>query len=303
MVTFDSYFCRMNSRFLFSYKSFKFFFFLSVFLIFFGRANQLLFWEAPFRTILWDEELMKPISQNIFGIDWTHYATSMDTDHAINTSITIVGILLLISAFSALIFYIKNYRFLLPFIFIGSLLIGLIVFLEYKEKFYHSAQLIEGSIQAGAGILYVLWGSGKLKKKYMIFGLKLIIALTFLGHGLYALGYYATPGNFIDMTIILLGIEEIQAHLFLKMIGILDILVIIFIFIPDLVIPTLIYTVIWGTLTAFARIIYYLKLSDFDPNSFYMVHDTVYRIPHGLIPLALLILLLSKRNILNYEKN
>lgn len=48
--------------------------------LFAGRAWQHLRWDGPYRTLLWDEALMKPFVQRILGMDWASYATDPSTD-------------------------------------------------------------------------------------------------------------------------------------------------------------------------------------------------------------------------------
>ena len=60
---------------------------LSVILVFLGYAYQYLFFSAPFRAILWDESLLKPVIESIFKTPWEKYATSLTVDKWIQTSI------------------------------------------------------------------------------------------------------------------------------------------------------------------------------------------------------------------------
>lgn len=276
--------------------------FLASFLIFFGRSMQLILWDAPFRELIWDERLMKPIVQGVFGRSWQEYATDLSIDIKVQRTIKAIGWIILSGAVSTVLLYFSKKRIFRIPIYIASVFVTLIVFLEFKEKFFHSAQMIEGTIQALAPICFIWLLNPKIKIKYIQFFLKIIIGLTFLGHGLYAVGVYATPGNFVDMTIILLGVNEEQAKLFLHIVGWLDIIIFPLLFIPKTIKPALWYAIIWGVLTALARIFYYLELTNFELNSFFMVHDTLFRLAHGLVPLALYFYLNHQKK-LYYEKN
>ena len=117
------------------------------------------------------------------------------------------------------------------------------------------------------------------------------IALTFFGHGLYAMGYHPLPDNFIDMTTSCIGINESQARTFLQVAGYLDFVVAIGIFIPKVDRHLLIYAAIWGGLTALARVV-----ANFDPAFpgewlAAWVHETAYRLPHAAGPLVLWMLI------------
>lgn len=259
--------------------------FLASFLIFFGRSMQLILWDAPFRELIWDERLMKPIVHDIFGMSWQDYATDLSVDIKVQRTVQAIGWIILSGAISVILLYFSKKRIFRIPIYIASTFVLLIVFMEFKEKFFHSAQIIEGTIQIFTPICFILLLTTKIRHIKLF--LKIIIGLTFLGHGLYAIGVYATPGNFVDMTIILLGVNEEQAKLFLHIVGWLDIIIFPLLFITKTIKPALWYAIIWGILTALARIIYYLELTNFELNSFFMVHDTLFRLAHGLVPLAL----------------
>ncbi|MGI9525870.1 MAG: hypothetical protein ACR2MS_02040 [Weeksellaceae bacterium] len=260
---------------------------------------QLIFWEAPFRTLLWDQQLLKPIVENILNTDWKTYANSPQTDVYINDSILFVGWIFIISALACVTAFLDYYKKISTIIiYIGAILLALVIFLEFKEKFYHTAQLIEGAIQVGTCFLFPIWINQHIGKRRLALLLKIVIGLCFAGHGLYAIGFYATPGKFIDMTIILLGVNETQAKLFLHIVGWLDILIFPLLFTKFLWKPALIYAILWGFLTSFARMAYYLVLNNFEVLAFSMLHDTLFRLSHGLIPLSLYILL----SIINSKK-
>ncbi len=130
----------------------------------------------------------------------------------------------------------------------------------------------------------------------LLFILKLLIALTFLGHGLYAIGYYPVPGYFVDMVIRIFKCSESVARFFLFIAGVLDIVIAVGLFLPNktVVKHCLIWAVIWGFSTAIARVLgnFY---SDFILHSLHQtVYEMLYRLPHGLFPLLALFLLNTK---------
>ena len=81
---------------------------ISVFSVFLGRAWQHLFWDAPYRTLFWDEELLQPLIENIFNISWSKYVTAASTDLWIQNCVFYTGVLYLLGAISVL-FY-ENYK-------------------------------------------------------------------------------------------------------------------------------------------------------------------------------------------------
>ena len=62
------------------YKSVNTLLRIAAVLLFAGRAWQHLFWDAPFRTLLWDQQIMEGLVLWIRGGTWQEYATSEKTD-------------------------------------------------------------------------------------------------------------------------------------------------------------------------------------------------------------------------------
>ena len=65
---------------------------LSTAAVFFGRAYQHLFWDAPFRTLLWDEQIMSGIVQFFSSLSWEEYINSLVVDDGINQVINGFGL-------------------------------------------------------------------------------------------------------------------------------------------------------------------------------------------------------------------
>ncbi len=262
---------------------------IAVFFIFIGRAWQHLFWDAPYRTFFWDESLLKPIVENWFSISWTAYVTSPTTDEFIQSTIKFKGILYTIAAVCSLLIVKKNKRFLKLPIYIGGFSLVVLSILLTKEKFYHLAQFFEHSIQFGLPFVLLYCLSEKYKKETAVLMLKILIAITFFSHGLYAFGAYPVPGKFIDMVIQIIGCSESHAITFLYVAGILDFILAVLIFIPKTAKYALIYAVIWGLLTAVARIVANFY-TDFPLQSIHQnLYQVIYRLPHGLVPLIVLL--------------
>ncbi|MFD2561452.1 hypothetical protein [Aquimarina rubra] len=268
---------------------------ISVFLIFFGRAWQHLFWDAPYRTFFWDESLLKPIIEGLFNTSWQEYATSERTDQIIQNGIKTNGFIYLIAAISSLAIRKEVSKLFRIPILIGGISLVLLTLLMTKEKFYHAAQFFEHSIQFGLPLVLLYSYSKRLKIERLILILKILIAFTFFSHGLYAFGFYPVPGKFVDMTIHIFGFSESNAIAFLYVAGILDFILAILIFIPKVQIYALWYAVIWGLLTALARIVanfyWEFPLQSIHQN----LYEVLYRLPHGLTPL-LVILSIKKQS-------
>ena len=93
---------------------------------------------------------------------------------------------------------------------------------------------------------------------------------------------------FVDMVINIFQFSEVHAKLFLKIAGVLDFLVAILIFIPRISTYALLYAALWGGLTALARTWANFYWS-FPLESLHQhLYETIYRLPHMLVPLAAL---------------
>ncbi|WP_106793335.1 hypothetical protein [Aquimarina sp. Aq78] len=267
---------------------------ISVFLIFIGRAWQHLFWDAPYRSFFWDEGLLKPTIEGVFNISWKDYVTSSTTDHTIQAIIRSNGILYLIAAFCALGFTINNKKWMRFPILAGGISLVILAVLLTKEKFYHTAQFFEHSIQFGLPFVLLYTYTDNFTSKRFILTLKILIAVTFFSHGLYAFGFYPVPGKFVDMVIQIAGCSESVAITFLYIAGILDFVIAALIFVPKTAIYTLWYALIWGLATAFARIVANFYI-DFPLQSIHQnLYEVLYRLPHGLVPFITILVLKNK---------
>ncbi|WP_025667170.1 hypothetical protein [Aquimarina megaterium] len=262
---------------------------LSTFLIFLGRAYQHMVWDAPYRTFLWDESILKSSIETIFGITWNDYVTSLSAANSISFSIKVIGIFYLTCAIITLMIKPNMKKTGKFFLIGGSIGLFILALLYCKEKFLHVGQFFEYTIQFMTPILLymVVFTSIEFKKIRLI--ALIAIALTFSCHGLYAIGYYPRPGSFIDMTLNTLPISEPSAHAMLKIAGILDFVVAIAIFIPRISYAALVYAFVWGGLTAIARLVGHFHIA-FLWNSFSQwTWEMLIRLPHGLIPLFVMI--------------
>ena len=76
---------------------------LSTFLVFLGRAYQHIVWDAPYRTFLWDESILKGSIETIFGIAWNDYVTNLSAANTISFSIKTIGVFYLLCAIVTLL--------------------------------------------------------------------------------------------------------------------------------------------------------------------------------------------------------
>jgi hypothetical protein len=173
---------------------------------------------------------------------------------------------------------------------------------------YQIPQLIEWGIQFLSPIIFYLYFSGKIKASYRL--ALAAVAMTFLGHGIYALGLgVGVPSYFLDMTISFFGFSENWARSYLMVAGILDMLILgacLFYFIKsfssdnskifknsylnNLGMALIMWACVWGAVTAFARVIV-IPHKELGDEVLYWAFETMVRLPHALIPLFVLIML------------
>ncbi|MES2854543.1 MAG: hypothetical protein V4692_01715 [Bdellovibrionota bacterium] len=260
---------------------------LSVAAVFFGRAWQHLFWDAPFRTILWDEELLTGAVEFFTTMTWSEYATSGEVDTIIQFLIRGTGVLYLLCAAAALRVKASHAfeRFVLA---IGSVGLTILALLYYKQKFYQLGQFLEYACQFGAPML-LLWATRKpsaIYSKHFSIALRVAVALTFACHGLYAVGYYPVPGEFVDMMISILGVTDAQALKLLEIAAVLDFGVagaLVF----GIALPyAFAYAAFWGVLTTLARIFANVSYANLVGDSAQWLPEAIYRLPHAFVPMV-----------------
>ena len=253
-----------------------------------GRSWQFIVWDAPLRTLFWDQNLLEPLVLFFSEMTWTEFVTSDALDNFIQNLKLSFGVVLLGTAIAC--FFVQRFPKLVKILLWCSFFILVfVIFLRAKEKFYQLGQFLEHASQLGVIPLYIAIISDRFKMYWLRYA-KVLVALTFICHGLYAIGYYPRPGNFVDMTIKTLGCTESLAHELLFYVGIVDIAVAFLIFVPKIAVYVLWYVAFWGLFTAFLRVTTGVYL-DFFWDSFLQVwHTTVYRWVHGLLPLSLVFL-------------
>jgi len=182
---------------------------------------------------------------------------------------------------------------------VGFLCLFLLALLEFMQRQFYLGLLIEHSLQVCAPAIYYLALYHKQNfSKYTLY-IKMIIALTFIGHGMFALGIHPVPGTFVDMLIIVLGVSEALARNLLLVAGSLDFIACIYLFIPRTELYGLGFAVIWGTITACARVLAYFDFDLLAMSSHQWILQTLIRLPHGLIPLAMFLYLKNKKNLIH----
>ncbi len=259
-----------------------------------GRGWQHIFWDPPYRTLLWDEKLIKPLIENIFGIGWEEYVTSIKIDHYLQNCFQLIGVLLIIGIFFT-VFLNRFTKLAGIYLIVCS---GWLLFLStlyWKEYFWDLPQFVELTAQWTAPLVMLMLYHSFSRKINILRILRIILSLTFFGHGLYAIGLVPLPGQWVDMVINTFSCSETNAKIFLKIIGVGDILASILIFFPKSEKPGLWYMMVWGSLAALGRLIgnYYVEIGFFN-YLHQQLGEFLYRIPQFLFPAMTLLILKEK---------
>lgn len=175
---------------------------------------------------------------------------------------------------------------------LGAFVSFLILFTDNCDSFYQSSylphQFVEHTLMMFTPLLYVLSEQRGLPS--IIRFLKIAVALTFIGHGVFAVSWNVIPAHFTAMSQYILGLEQNEVKVFLLIMGILDFIAAFLIFTKKQESKALLYMIIWGVLTSLARFIY-----GFESDLFKGVLGTFYRFPHFLVPFVVLMFAYSKR--------
>ncbi len=265
-----------------------------------GRGWQFLSKSTPFNAFFFHPVFMHPIIENVYGIDWKEYLNNPEWYAGYKKLVRIWGVFLMLGS----VFYIGMKKIPVRIIksvsIIFFLLLFFLAFCYYIEKGFRLGQFVEYASQVSSPIIlwyffqhYFLEKKTPSPKSTFVFFIKIMIALTFIGHALFALGYYPIPGYFVDMIIKSFGMTESAAKTFLSVVGWLDIIAALLLFIPF---PKwqkigLYYIVGWGFLTALARVYANVSYGLGWYSLKQWLPEFLMRFPHFMLPLFLFFIL------------
>ena len=168
---------------------------------------------------------------------------------------------------------------------------------SYVSAGFVPEQFVEHTLQMALPLIliYVCKSNG-VTSISLYYLLAVLVGLTFIGHAFFALGVHYVPGHFIEMTSRSLGMNSESSIYFLYFVGWMDVIFAVLAFVPALRKFALGYLIIWGLLTSLARI--YYVLGDGVTAEWLLVNlpNTIYRLPHGLIPILMLLLVWKKNS-------
>ncbi len=261
---------------------------IGAFFCFAGWTWVHFYWEGPYGIFLWQETSYALADR--FGISWDNYVGSGANDGLIQKWIHRAAWLFLACSILTLTVR-KKSRFQMAALTGGSGLLAILAYAKYLAAQRQLPMFIEYGGQILIPLILVMALALGVRHRVTVRTAMLALIMTFVGHGLYALGYYwPTPANFYGMTSVILQMEHDTARIFLRIVGALDLIVCIGIFIPLLRRSCALYAAVWGLLTALARPVAGMSMSLNYWGSDQFIHEVVLRAPHFMIPLYLFFL-------------
>ncbi len=262
-----------------------------------GYAFRAFSADLPFRSLLWDEGLLRPWVERGGGT-WAGWVGAQGGGNKLGYCLKLVFLAILSWAFLSLLRATENrppYRSML----VLSLLLGTIILLQTKENFWRWGYFVEHALQiASPLVLAAYWRSGLTASLHL--GIRLLIALTFIGHGLYAVGFYPVPHHFLWMFSEGMAHAPIRAlcagavltegavRTALKIAGFLDFFSALLLLLPfrKLQLLGLLWIIPWALLTTMARWWSYADASTLSDLLIFWTPEVLLRCPHFLLPLV-----------------
>ncbi|MCM2278524.1 MAG: hypothetical protein NDJ89_10660 [Oligoflexia bacterium] len=252
-----------------------------------GWAAQHFFWELPYRAFFWSQGLLGPVPE-LLGFSWEDYASSGGLAFFLEALSATAGAMLLTASAATLAGLLAPGTWLArrapQLLAAASILLAFLALLFFKESGFRAGPLLELSSQVATPALLARW---RARSEGTRLAIQAAVALTFFGHGLFAVGFYPVPGNFVDLTLQLVGGTESHARSLLRVVGTLDLLMAPALFIPGLGKAALTYGVLWGFLTTVARPAAALAIGADASALAYSISEMLCRTPHFLLPAAL----------------
>lgn len=280
---------------------------ISAIAVLIGRGLQGILHDFPIRALVWDESTFSGIA-TVLGYEWSAWVTNPQITYGIELTVKLLGLLFLIGGL--LLCFPKIRRSSLSIFnlcLLSSLLLFLILFAT-KENFWRFGYFIEHALQLGAPLLLLAVLLGKTTISLLPV-MRVLTALTFIGHGLFAVGYYPVPFHFMLMTMEGLGeiylnftgavLTEKGAIFFLQFVGWLDFLAAAMLLFPwqkigfstrlnrILLSIALGWIIPWATLTTAARWWSNSGFTSLGNLLLYWGPEVLIRLPHILIPLLI----------------
>lgn len=260
-------------------------------LVLIGRGWEHFIGDPAYHAFFWNHTLFGWFIEGILGIEWNNFLTNTVYDDRLLAFQHIIGATLLTLA--ALIWIpIKNRKLTSYTLLSTTLLLLILSTFKTLDHFATIGQFIEQLSQITCPLLLLLFCREDFSLPKIQTLLKVIIALTFIGHGLYAIGFYPQPPVFIKMIRGTTACEYATAQIILYFVGALDIIAALLLFFPNKRIQQLAlgHIILWGFITAFGRFFGSVNYNHFWFTTQQFWHLSAFRMVHGLLPLVLFLL-------------
>jgi hypothetical protein len=248
--------------------------------------------------------MMTGVVHKHLGMTWNEYVSSPEIDQKISQSIFWMGAFYAAAAVFAFLLWPRT---IAAVVLCGAT--ALLVFrawLEYLNQGRMWTVFWEHASQSATPLLVVMlcvlerrgWGIQAL--------LRLALSVTFIAHGLFAWGLsaehplpwighlgfdLATPGRFVEMTLESLQLQsEEEALRILHWAGLADFVAAVLLFLPRLWVVGAVYMMVWGFVTAFARLKTYFDAEFLAETVRTWGPEFLVRGVHWLLPMGLLFL-------------
>lgn len=257
-------------------------------LLFLGKTLQGAWSVSPVVEFLGYESVMHHVVSP--WMSWESYA--IEVYPGFSESIALIWTLIYATAFGAVLASRRWLNLILP----GIVLLCLDVFMGACGQYHWLPAIFEKTLMWSTPICYLSVAYND-KRRIWIPLARYAIMLVFLVHGLYAINVFPRPGYWVEMIGQTTGIPMELADQFICIIGLLDILA-AGLLLLRLNVPRMVwfYLIGWGSLTALGRLSGYVQSSDWSDLLINWSYETLIRVPHGLVPLALYLFLHRKSN-------
>ncbi len=251
---------------------------------------------GPFRNLLWDENIMSSLVESL-GWSWSEWVTSLQAEHWIKSASQVVSLVFLLGAIFSIIHLRQPKKVFKWGILLSTFFLFFQAFLNVKGHFWQLGQMMELTLQWLSPIFFIIAVKDQVNLLWLDWMMRIAIAITFIGHALYAIGFHPVPGHFLSMMMDGFGMEDTSAKASLFMIGWLDIIAALSLFVPNEKVKksALIYIILWGFLTAIARVWSYTSFYTLGGLLDQWLAQSMLRWVHFLVPLSLWYLEKSKQ--------
>jgi hypothetical protein len=197
----------------------------------------------------------------------------------------LAGVILFCIPFLTISFKIINDRTFKHMFLAAGMVLCLLALEVMVSKGWQVQNFLEHALQWGLPLAtgYLVFTENSVKTLKII---RILTAITFFGHGIYALGIQISSTNFVPLTTGILGISAEEADIFLKIAGALDMIVVLSALTGFLWKYVIWYALVWSIVTTTARLVYFGILGAEGATLAVALTETGYRVCHIAGPAA-----------------